>query len=1613
MSTIEEKIAEWQKELLQFDNRNRLLNFRHSSSRPSTIPLVDPSISSLYQLIVSGKKLTLVGTEFPADGRIADDEAITPEASRGEVETIAAEDFEHTEQNGWSTSIERPPDAPTASPTPLVSGSARSPLMSEKLHAVAHRLSDQARTSDQEQGINVLYAAFGFLKWFEEGGKNEERRSPIILVPLTITESVRGSSFQISINSAEEPELNLTLIERLRRDFGLNIGLEFDEEVPIASVFEQIRGIVKTKEGWSIAEEAYIGIFRFHKIRMFKDLSEHAAIAAQHEVVQALGLDGVTLAPSGEVIPDDADLDQIAPPSNSFTILDADASQLRAIETVKRGCNLIIYGPPGTGKSQTIANIIAEALTAQKTVLFVAEKSAALEVVHQRLAGKGLDEFCLMLHSQKATKRDVIAALGLRLRHLQTPSQGPEVELGLKRLGELRSELNMYAAEIGSENNSFGKSAFWVHGQLARLQMAPYLTAAPPSVETMTFEQYDHWTRRIEALASHGATLRAGDNHPWSGIRAAEVSLSDRSRLQANLTRLLASTEALLRDGTDLSAQISQPSPRNLSEAKQTLDIQRSVPVDFDARVEWFDPSVFVSTMKLSSEGIEQAKFIQKADEELLKEWSPQIFDLASDEILEAYERSSFLSRMFSSTYRSYRTKIRSAALDQRKRSHSEILGRLRTANKRSRAVQWFRSNESLFRSTLGTALVPDAAGLDRLNRIMSQLSKTSSIVERVPDVHLGAELINNICTPGFALRTSSIAAKVERQLQDIEAGLAELQDVFESKAFQIDGVPLSSAGLESLIDWAALRLKEFDELNSWLDAQAELRRANADGLESVATALVGLDVDLDQWVNASQRLILTHWLVSVYGASEALRRFRGEIQEQNVSSFRRLDRQFVSGSANRIRRTIAASQRTVSANSGGEPEILRREVSKQRRHLPVRKLFERIPNLLTSLKPCLMMSPLSVAQFIPANYYKFDIVIFDEASQVRPHDAIGAIIRGKQLVVAGDSKQLPPTSFFDRNLDDATQEDETSLKDMESILDALKVKHMPDTELVWHYRSRHEDLIAFSNRHFYANRLVTFPDSSTDRGPERGLRFEYVADGVYHDERDRVLQTSIKVNRVEARRVAKLVVEHARRRPEETLGVVALGSNQREVVREEITRARLLDSSLDEFFREDRTLPFFVKALEEVQGDERDVMIVSVGYGKGVDGKLSHNFGPLNRDGGERRLNVLITRAKHQVIVVSSIRASDIDLSRTQKLGPRLLREYLDFAERGAVALESATSGGSDDYESPFEEEVGAALERAGYVVQRQIGCSKFRVDLAVIHPRFPGRYLLGIECDGATYHSSRTARDRDRLRQEILESLGWRIHRVWSTDWIRQPEKEFSRLLVRIEQEMATPSSPANLGLSDQEADEQPRESVDDETLEILVSLESGAASENQFGAPMGEQYVEAEVRTGNYPDILNAPLSSVVDNVISCVQIESPIHHDMIVRRISSGWSYNRTGTRIANRINQAISSAANSHRIEKRGSFYWFPGETKVVVRSSTAVGAVRQIEHVAGEEILAAFSLTLANTLSLGQDELIQHSARLLGYQRTGSEIQIRLSAMIQVALANDILAMKNGRLVLV
>lgn len=646
-------------------------------------------------------------------------------------------------------------------------------------------------------------------------------------------------------------------------------------------------------------------------------------------------------------------------------------------------------------------------------------------------------------------------------------------------------------------------------------------------------------------------------------------------------------------------------------------------------------------------------------------------------------------------------------------------------------------------------------------------------------------------------------------------------------------------------------------------------------------------------------------------------------------------------------------------------------------------------------------MSPLTVSQFLDPETISFDLAIFDEASQVRTEDAVGAIYRCRELVLCGDNRQLPPTNFFEQGMSEEFDEDAEDAFDIfESVLDECAALGMTQGWLKWHYRSRHESLIAFSNNQFYNNRLVTFP-CAIDKDPQLGVQFVFVPDGIYD-------RGGARNNVQEAKKVVELVMDHFQHFPGKSLGVVAFSIAQANTIEDIIEQQRKEHPELENHFKEDPLEGFFVKNLESVQGHERDVLVFSIGYARDQQGRLTMHFGPLNHEGGERRLNVAVTRAREKVIVVSSIQAADFDLSAKLPPGVLELQRYLDYAERGKEALniEASILG---EYESPLEADVASEIRAFGYNLVPQVGCSYYRIDIGVLNPTQPGHFILGVECDGATYHSSYTARDRDRLRQEVLEKLGWKIHRIWSPDWVTRRETEVRRLREAIEQ--ARSLSPAK---TQERALQQPDSTEKSVTTQVnlkLITQSHSDSSDPSTRWAIPYKICKLRIRPQFGVEFHDPSSTRVLAQMLQEVtNVEGPVHIDIAASRLADAWGLRRVGERMMIAIGQALVRLTS---VRRQGDFLWPSNpEFKLKVRrpDSSDPSTVRDIEQIPIEEIELAFINILYDALSLPRDSLLTQVAKIFGFERMGDKIQIELGKVLDGLMYGGRIVDKGGRL---
>lgn len=1348
--TPQGRLERWQRKLLDRTLNNRLLNYRETRT---SLQIICPEPSRLEDKLSEGTRIQIKAVFQPsAQGQ---DEEIHRQRT-GEVIT---EEYARNELEKRRVLVDLP---------------------KEELDKRSVEIYRKAQTTLQEGGSNTLYLAIGFLLWKRDENDNRRFRAPLILLPVTLErKSVRSGIRMVAHD--DEPRFNTTLLEMLRTDFrvdikGLDEALPADENgIDVEGIWNTVRREIKDVPGFEVIEDVVLGHFSFAKYLMWKDLVDRTDALRKNSVVRHLIDTSREPYTSKTDFVKPTQLDRKYKPSDLLTPLPADSSQMAAIATADQGKDFVIIGPPGTGKSQTIANLIAHTLGKGKTVLFLSEKTAALEVVYRRLDEIGLGRYCLELHSNRASKADVLKQLGTAwetssLKSAETWQKEAET------LQNLRDRLNRFVDHLHKKHRN-GLTAHDAMGVKIRDEEL----ASRVTLSWSTADHHDEADRKamcdaVENLSVQTKAIGKISESPFHLVANSEWSPQWESQIAAHAGQLSETARKTERACEALCDVVGIALSDHSMTRLDALGELASLLID-----SYRQPTAYA----LESDGHDQIEALEEAVVRLKSYTDAQTVlscdyksfawrDIDGEDIgrrWTAAEATWWPKRFFAQ--RSILKEMRAnGALDKPDPARdARTLTRLRQEGE---AIDRLDQQLSGFKDWAGhttkPSVVKNLRNLGERARIaIGKLADDpQTLMEVRAKVHALLHEGNDLLTPEASAGRAAIT------FRDALANLQQISNEFEAIAGASirETFASSDRALEQLWETADTIMDRHRELRDWCAWRKRQAEAINLGLRPLVEAVEQERILADEIEETFNAAYCTWWSKAIIGEDEVLRTFSTPEHEATIEKFRKIDSSFQKITAEYI--TAKLSGKLPDQNNGRRSSqwgVLQRELQKKRRHKPVRQLLQEAPDVLTSLTPCFMMSPLSVAQYLPSDQALFDVVIFDEASQITVWDAVGSIARGRQVIVAGDPKQMPPTNFFARS-DDDPDGDVDIEGDLESILDEMLGSNIPEQTLNLHYRSKKESLIAFSNARYYDNQLITFPAPNIACQGVSLVR----PDGFY-------ARGKARHNEGEAKAiVAEILKRLTHSDPairDLSIGVVTFNSEQQTLIENLLDNARLKQPEIEwAFSREAGKEPVFVKNLETVQGDERDVILFSVTYGPDQSGRVTLNFGPLNREGGERRLNVAMTRARSEMIVFSTLHPNQIDLSRTQAKAVIDLKHFLEYAENGQSVLQSAVSGPSGDFESPFEEAVARELHLKGWHVDPQIGVSAYRIDLGIVHPDEQGRYLAGVECDGAMYHSSAFARERDKIRQGMLEKLGWTLFRIWSTDWWQNKAKALENI-------------------------------------------------------------------------------------------------------------------------------------------------------------------------------------------------------------------------------------------
>lgn len=1447
-----------------------------------------------------------------------------------------------------------------------------------------------AKQAIDENGSSTLYLAVGLLKWFDRKTPEQPRYSPILLLPVEISRRSVNSKFSLK-SREEETMVNITLVEFLRQEYELNLsGLEqlpTDEKgVDVAKVMGMLRQAIKNLKGWDIMEQVVLGNFSFSKLILWKDIVVHHEELLKSDMVRSL-VDGKLHFNENHEPQSANGFDNIQSQSIVLPIA-TDVSQMEAVLAAQQGRSFILHGPPGTGKSQTITNIIADALYRGKRVLFVAAKRAALDVVHRRLEQIGLAPFTLELHSNKSKKSDVLVQLAKSIetaklaRTADFQQEAQRLDAAKKAISEYVNVLHqkqqcgwsLYDSITALENYSDKKFPNNFIAETVLQQLNPTL-----------WQQWTDWLPQFQSILK---LLIHPSENPLTALNLPQYSPSVNDEISAQ-------TRKLLNNLPDVQSK------------SQSLAKAIHFPFSIESKSEWEQfVQVVNAFQKLPDIPLELIRYLSdKENYSVYQEWTKAFneYQTVLSNILKSYNRNIL------------KTDVSATEIEWKKAQQSWFLPKWLQSRKIKKQLSVFRSSP-----------FSDNSELDQLFSNYNQLQEVQQLLQQsrfgvvhqalknlfkdeqtdLADIDNKAELVQQVSNLSNTWERNALSKWVHVWQ---EKGLQYSDEIKQSNlSAMADFIKLTTSFNEQQSNYETLTGINFQQKENW-------NNETTIQLQNIQTHLP----QLKNWMNYVQlrkqgEIIQLQWQINSYenklcnadnisdyfhftvhasvaqrtiSQHEALSLFNTGLFESKIEQYKKIAKDFQNLTIQELRVKLAAQlpNTTTEAMQSSEIGILQRAIKNRGRGLSIRKLFDQIPALLPRIAPCMLMSPISVAQYFDVSTKHFDILIFDEASQLPTCEAVSALARAKQSVIVGDPKQMPPTSFFSTiKLD----EENMDVEDLESILDDCLSLSVPSKYLLRHYRSKHESLIAFSNVNYYENKLLTFP-SSDDLN--RKVKYHHV-NGFYDKGKTRT-------NKFEADVIVQYIKSHYNdsKKRKLSVGVVTFSQTQQNLIEDKLQKLFMSDPKLEEYTNESLE-PLFIKNLENVQGDERDIILFSVCYAPDEEGKMSMNFGPLNRDGGWRRLNVAVTRARYEMHIFATLQTDQIDLSRTSAEGVAGLKAFLQFAEKGHLSVRH-----EDVQETLSKQHLSASiskmLQEKGLEVKCNIGTSGFKVDIGIVHPDKPQQYILGIVVDGHYYYNAHTTNDREMVIPSVLKALGWNIHRIWTIDWYENSDKIIDTIIERVKQLQTQPEvKEVVIPEPIVEPAFEPIKALPEEVATI-----SFATKQKPY-----DNYALTSISNANSETIFEFQNRNTIKQQIqSLVDTEAPISKSLLYKKVLQAWNTSRAGARLDKHL-EGIIKEMNIVQTIHHQPFYWSNNTTLDYYRSNDI--EKRIMEDIAPEEVLVALQEVVTNNLSIEEAELLRYLARTFGFAKVGKQIDTILRYVIDTAVQQGKVKRENDRI---
>ncbi len=1468
----------WQRRLLDLSLKNNLLNFRY---KRDCLHILCADLSETCARIAENRAFTLSPNSTPVKDAMYFGESKDVKSMR---ELIAVE---------------------------MKSGKMRALSSTENFQEITASLIRKAKAAEEEAGAKTLYLALGFLKW-KYSDEKEDKFAPVALLPVNLK---KLKNRNISVEFGDECEVNTTLLEFLKQEFGIDIrGLEGKGLKP-GEIIAVVRSKTANMKGWNVYEDVYLSHFTFARYAMWADVKYNIAEYRKNALISSLLTNTNKL---GFNKLSGADEDE-ADPAEILTPLPCDSAQFSAVAESAKGTTFVLHGPPGTGKSQTITNIIANAVASGKRVLFVAEKQAALQVVKKRLAEIGISEFCLELASGKsAEKGEILQSIETALS-LVSSADDEKFKATDAAIIDTRELLRAPFAALHKKRR-LGVSVYDGILYYLRNKSAPELMNIESTFyDGLTAEklaEYENMLTVAQAAAKEcGGVYRS----PFAGVNltscdgavkravvcSAEVVLAELKHLKNYLGLLLETFN-------QKTSKFTRAKLETLVEIANTLKGD-ALTVFFGCKEDEFY-AFFNANLRYDSE---------------VRHWLSHFKTLP--DIEKFYPQIEAELDNWGENHRSSRVLL--AVIKRINKCGREPLKESEEAEWIKRAYEIEKARQMILSST---TLSQNFTGFGGIND-----KKRDEFLKPLYDLHhacakvfmdYNADAFNSVCCAaaegglkplisGFISAATSFLKSTEHlcKLLKIDRSVYADEDIFE----------IYSAKCTSLLD-------NIDMLAGWCVYKATAKKLNDNGLTFITDAMENGKISGAQILSSFRKNVYRNFVQTNIPADEALASFSASVLDETALNFSRLTEEFLSLTREKIRADLISRlpQKETEGPLALEMSVFQRSIKGNARGFNIRSLFTEIPELMKVVAPCMLMSPITVSQYLPAAEL-FDLVIFDEASQMPTCEAVPSLARAKSAIIVGDPKQMPPTSFF---MGSGADDEHPEAEDLESVLEDCLALGVPEKHLIWHYRSKHESLIAFSNITYYSSRLCTFPSPDA---LDSKVKLRFIEKGVYD-------RGASKCNKLEAEELVEEVVRRLKdeRLRRSSIGIVTFSTPQQLLV-EKLLSKQLSKHGLEDAAY-DREEPLFVKNLENVQGDERDVILFSVCYGPDSQGKLSLNFGPLNQYGGWRRLNVAVSRAREEMVVFSSMRYSMIDLSRTTSRGVAGLKAFLEFAEKGRTNI-SAKSDEIILNKRGIGKFISEELSGYGYDCRSDVGVSDFKIDVAVVDPANKHNFILAILCDGVSNFS---IKDRAVMQVQTLKRNNWNVIRLYAINFFNNPKREIKKIK---------------------------------DLLDRLTGRDTNRAL--AFKKPYKVAATEQKSADANYI-LSGANDAEVLKTLKAVVAAEEPISEQFLMKRALSLYGIQKYGVKLESKLRELIGKCGFESRETSVGVYYFRTAKYYSFDRYRVEEGT--QLRSTDSDytpyDVISLVRAILINRVSVYADELIPQVLKELKVPRATDKL---------------------------